>query len=58
MAMIYTFLIKRPRTCRLAELRRIRMISIPADSENAARTLLVGLPLVFVSRTPDARVNV
>jgi hypothetical protein len=51
--MIYTFLILRSRTCRLAELRRIRTISTFAQNEAQARAALVGLPLVFMSRTPS-----
>lgn len=54
-AMIYTFLIPHSRTCRLAELRRIRTISAVADSEAQARIALAGLPLVFLSRTPFGR---
>ncbi|MFB0595730.1 hypothetical protein ACETWN_18320 [Aeromonas hydrophila] len=53
--MIYTFLIPHSRTCRLAELRRIRTISAVADSEAQARIALAGLPLVFLSRTPFGR---
>ncbi|MGL6381115.1 host cell division inhibitor Icd-like protein [Aeromonas caviae] len=47
---IFTFLIQRPRTCRLAELRRIRTI---ANTEAQARANLPGLSLVFMSRTPS-----
>lgn len=50
---IFTFLIKRPRACRLAELRRIRTISVIANTENQARANLPGLSLVFMSRTPS-----
>ncbi|KHA54537.1 regulatory protein [Aeromonas hydrophila] len=50
---IYTFLIQRPRACRLAELRRIRTISVIANTENQARANLPGLSLVFMSRTPS-----
>ncbi|MNU65766.1 Ash protein family protein [compost metagenome] len=49
---IFTFLIQRPRTCRLAELRRIRTITIIANTEAQARANLPGLSLVFMSRTP------
>lgn len=51
--MIYTFLIQHSRTCRLAELRRIRTISAIADTEQQARSTLAGLPLVCLSRTPN-----
>lgn len=50
---IFTFLIQRPRTCRLAELRRIRTITIIANTETQARANLPGLSLVFMSRTPS-----
>jgi len=50
---IFTFLIQRPRACRLAELRRIRTISIIANTETQARANLPGLSLVFMSRTPS-----
>lgn len=50
---IFTFLIQRPRTCRLAELRRIRTITIIANTEAQARANLPGLSLVFMSRTPS-----
>lgn len=50
---IFTFLIQRPRTCRLAELRRIRTITIIANTEAQARASLPGLSLVFMSRTPS-----
>lgn len=53
--MIYTFLIQYPRTCRLADLRRIRTISAVANTEAQARAALAGLPLVFLSRTPTER---
>ena len=52
-AMIYTFLIQHSRTCRLADLRRIRTISAVANNEAQARSALAGLPLVFLSRTPS-----
>lgn len=50
--MIYTFLIQHSRTCRLADLRRIRTISAFGQNEAQARAALAGLPLVFMSRTP------
>lgn len=50
---IFTFLIQRQRACRLAELRRIRTISVIANTENQARANLPGLSLVFMSRTPS-----
>lgn len=50
---IFTFLIQRPRTCRLAELRRIRTITIIANTEAQACANLPGLSLVFMSRTPS-----
>ena len=53
--MIYTFLIQHSRTCRLADLRRIRTISAFANNEAQARAALAGLPLVFLSRTPTGR---
>lgn len=53
--MIYTFLIQHSRTCRLADLRRIRIVSAVADNEAQARIALAGLPLVFLSRTPTGR---
>ncbi|WP_323939212.1 ash family protein [Aeromonas hydrophila] len=55
---IFTFLIQRPRACRLAELRRIRTISVIANTENQARANLPGLSLVFMSRTPSMGVAV
>ena len=54
--MIYTFLIPHSRTCRLADLRRIRIVSAVADNEAQARAALAGLPLVFVSRRPSGEV--
>ncbi|WP_421247193.1 hypothetical protein [Aeromonas jandaei] len=51
--MIYTFLILRSRTCRMAELRRIRTISTFGQNEAQARAALAGLSLVFISRTPS-----
>ena len=53
--MIFTFLIQHSRTCRLADLRRIRTISTVADTEAQARIALAGLPLAFLSRTPTGR---
>lgn len=52
--MIFTFLIA-PSACRLADLRRIRIVSALADNEAQARIALAGLPLVFLSRTPTGR---
>ena len=54
--MIYTFLIQHSRTCRLADLRRIRTVSTTAHTEAQARAALAGLPLVFVSRRPSGEV--
>ena len=54
--MIYTFLIPHSRTCRLADLRRIRTVTAVADTEAQARAALAGLPLVFVSRRPSGEV--
>ena len=53
--MIFTFLIQHSRTCRLADLRRIRTVTAVADTEAQARIALAGLPLVFLSRTPSGR---
>lgn len=50
--MIFTFLIASS-ACRLADLRRIRIVSAVADNEAQARIALAGLPLVFLSRTPS-----
>ena len=52
--MIFTFLIASS-ACRLADLRRIRIVSAVADNEAQARIALAGLPLVFLSRTPTGR---
>ena len=52
--MIFTFLIASS-ACRLADLRRIRIVSALADNEAQARAALAGLPLVFLSRTPTGR---
>ena len=52
--MIFTFLIASS-ACRLADLRRIRIVSALADNEAQARIALAGLPLVFLSRTPTGR---
>lgn len=52
--MIFTFLIA-PSACRLADLRRIRIVSAVADNEAQARAAMAGLPLVFLSRTPTGR---
>lgn len=54
LSMIYTFLITANRG-RIAEIQRIRTISVSAASEQAARCALSGLPLVFVSRSPAGR---
>lgn len=51
----FTFLIA-PRPCTLAALRRVRTVSTVAYTEAEARSLLGGLPLVFVSRCPTAEV--
>lgn len=51
---LFTFLVA-PRSCRLADLRRIRTISAVANTEAQARAALAGLPLVFLSRTPTER---
>ncbi len=53
--MIFTFLIQHSRTCRLADLRRIRTVSAVADTEAQARAALAGLPLVCQSRKPTGR---
>ena len=50
--MIYTFIVAggvRP----LFDFKRIRTISTYAQSEQKARHALLGLPIVFVSRTPS-----
>lgn len=52
---IFTFLIPHSRTCRLADLSRIRTISTTAHTEAQARIALAGLPLVFLSRIPTGR---
>jgi len=49
--MIYTFLVTANRG-RIADIQRIRTISVSATTENAARLTLSGLPLVFLSRSP------
>jgi hypothetical protein len=51
-AMIYTFLIAGGVRA-LSDFKRIRTISLVAQSERLAREQLNGLPLVFVSRTPN-----
>lgn len=49
--MVYTFLIAGGvRT--LSDLKRIRTVSLVAQSESLARKQLAGLPLVFVRQTP------
>ncbi len=56
-AMIYTFLIAGGvRT--LSTFKRIRTISVVAQSELLAREQLTGLPLVFMSRTPNRTMGV
>ncbi|MFL9592743.1 ash family protein [Aeromonas schubertii] len=50
---IVTFLILQHRACRLAELRRIRTISVIANTELQARANLPGLSLVLMARTPS-----
>lgn len=52
---VFTFLIT-PSSCRLVELPSIRTITAVAENEAQARSLLAGLPLVFLSRTPAGRV--
>ena len=53
-SMIYTFLIANKN--KLAELNTTRKISVCANTEQQARASLNGLPLLFVSQTPSARV--
>ena len=49
--MIYTFLIAGG--CqKLSELKRIRTITVSAQTEAQARKQLLGLPLVFISQSP------
>lgn len=55
---VFTLLIPHSRTCRLADLRRIRTVTAVADTEAQARAALAGLPLVFLSRTPTGRAAV
>lgn len=50
-SMLYTFLIAY-RDQKLAQLARIRTVSTIANTEQAARNQLNGMPLVFVCRTP------
>lgn len=52
--MIYTFLITANRG-RIADIQRIRTISVSAANEQAARCALPGLSLVFISRSPAGR---
>ncbi len=52
--MIYTFLITANRG-RIADIQRIRTISVSATNEQAARCALSGLSLVFLSRSPAGR---
>jgi hypothetical protein len=56
-AMIYTFLIAGGVRA-LSDFKRIRTISLLAQSERSAREQLNGLPLVFVSRTPNCSTEV
>ena len=51
--MIYTFIIANKN--KLAELNTFRKISVCADTEQQARASLNGLPLLFVSQTPNGR---
>jgi hypothetical protein len=51
--MIYTFIIANKN--KLAELNTSRKISVCADTEQQARASLNGLPLLFVSQTPNGR---
>ena len=51
-AMIYTFIVAGGVRA-LSDFKRIRTISTHAKSEQEARHALLGLPLVFVSRTPS-----
>ncbi len=51
LSMLYTFLIAY-RDQKLAQLARIRTVSAIANTEQAAREQLNGMPLVFVCRTP------
>ncbi len=53
-SMIYTFLITANRG-RIADIQRIRTISVSAANEQAARCALSGLSLVFLSRSPAGR---
>ena len=52
---VFTFLIASS-ACRLADLRRIHIVTAVADTEAQARAALAGLPLVFVSRRPSGEV--
>ncbi|HHC6575887.1 TPA: hypothetical protein ACN34E_001017 [Vibrio parahaemolyticus] len=52
--MVYTFLIAGG-VRSLADLKRIRTISVVAQSELLARQQLSGLSLVFKSRTPRSQ---
>lgn len=53
-AMIYTFAIAGGSRL-LSDFKRIRTVSAFAKSEQEARHALLGLPIVFVSRTPSNR---
>lgn len=50
-AMIYTFIVAGGVRA-LSDFKRIRTVSTYAQSEQEARHALLGLPLVFVCRTP------
>ncbi|CAM4182989.1 ash family protein [Vibrio neonatus] len=49
--MIYTFLVARKRQ-KLSNLKRVRTVSVVAQSEPLARKQLDGMPLVFVRQSP------
>lgn len=51
--MIYTFLIANKN--KLVDLNSCRKISVFADTEQQARKSLNGLPLIFLSQTPEWR---
>ncbi|MFV0447709.1 MAG: hypothetical protein ACK5MF_04465 [Vibrio sp.] len=56
-AMIYTFIIAGGVRA-LSDFKRIRTVSLVAQSEPLARKQLSGMPLVFVSRTPSRSMGV
>lgn len=56
-AMIYTFIVAGGVRA-LSDIKRIRTVSLVAQSEPLARKQLSGLPLVFVSRTPNRSMGV